>query len=104
MKKKIQQMLALICNALGTIAAVYVGGWLMFLQPLHVLYIAFGNGELSVRLVAVCAVKILLSATFAGLVWCIGYIGCNYFKGKEDPDWSILNGKTDDQTLISKES
>ena len=26
----------------------------------------------------------------AGLVWCIGYIGYNHFKGTEDPDWAAI--------------
>lgn len=93
MKKKVQQLLALLCNVLGTIAAVYVGGWLMFLQPIKMLFLAFQGGTLSVSFVCICVIKILLSATFAGLVWCIGYIGCNYFKGVEEPEWEGPNEK-----------
>jgi hypothetical protein len=36
----------------------------------------------------------MLSTTFAGLVWCIGYIGYNYFGAQDDPDWEILNSRT----------
>ena len=30
---------------------------------------------------------------FAGLVWCIGYIGYNFFKGDEDPDWAAIEAR-----------
>lgn len=97
MRKKINQWLALLCNVLGTLAAVYVGGWMMFLRPIHTLYTAFLGHEMTIQLVLTCGVKILLSTTFAGLVWCIGYIGSNFFKGDEDPDWNVLNAKVDEQ-------
>ena len=35
-------------------------------------------------------IKIAFSTTFGGLVWCIGYIGYNHFKGTEDPDWEAI--------------
>jgi hypothetical protein len=53
-------------------------------------------------MVFLCGVKILLSTTFAGLVWCIGYIGCNYFKGEEDPDWGELNAGIKEEELVEK--
>ena len=31
-----------------------------------------------------------MMTTLAGLIWCIGYIGYNHFKGTEDPDWEVL--------------
>jgi hypothetical protein len=102
MKKKMNQWLALLCNVFGTIAAVYVGGWLMFLCPLHMLYMSFHNGTLTLAMVFLCGVKILLSTTFAGLVWCIGYIGCNYFKGEEDPDWGAFNAGIKEEELVEK--
>ena len=40
-------------------------------------------------------VKILFSTTLTGLIWCIGYIGYNHFKGTEDPDWDKLNPLND---------
>ena len=35
-------------------------------------------------------VKILFSTTMAGLIWCIGYIAYNHFKGTQDPDWETM--------------
>lgn len=91
MKKSIQMLMAVICQLVGVIGAVYVGGWVMLLQPIGVLYRAFIGGSLSMSLIVVCGLKIFFSTTFAGLVWCIGYIGYNYFKGNEDPDWETKN-------------
>lgn len=90
MRKKIQMMAGLICYGLGVLGAFYVGGWLMFVQPVVTLFTGFGNNTLTLPMVLVCGIKILFSATIGGLVWCIGYIGCNHFKGTEDPDWDAL--------------
>ena len=38
-------------------------------------------------------VKMIVSTTVAGLIWCIGYIAYNHFKGTEDPDWDELKAK-----------
>jgi hypothetical protein len=35
-------------------------------------------------------IKILFSTTITGLIWCLGYIAYNYFKGNEDPDWDAI--------------
>jgi hypothetical protein len=102
MKKKMNRWLAILCNVFGTIATVYVGGWLMFLRPLQILYMSFLDGTWTIPLVLFCGVKILLSATFAGLVWCIGYIGSNYFKGEEEPDWTALNAGIEEPELTEK--
>ena len=76
MKKKCDKLLGILCYALGILAALYVGGWLMLIKPIHVIII-----------------KIAFSTTFAGLVWCIGYIGYNFFKGNEDPDWAAIEAR-----------
>ena len=62
----------------------------MICRPLGAIYFAFVNGELTLSLIIACAIKILFSTTLAGLIWCIGYIGYNHFKGTEDPDWEVL--------------
>lgn len=90
MKKHMKMILGLICYGLGIIFALYVGLWQMICRPLAGLYYAFAAGEITLAMILACAVKILFSTTFAGLIWCIGYIGYNYFKGTEDPDWEAL--------------
>ena len=76
MKKKCDKLLGILCYALGILAALYVGGWLMLIKPIHK-----------------SIIKIAFSTTFAGLVWCIGYIGYNFFKGNEDPDWAAIEAR-----------
>lgn len=90
MKKQVNAVLGLICYASGVILGVYVGLWQMICRPLCELYYAFSAGELTLALIIACAIKILFSTTLAGLIWCIGYIGYNHFKGTEDPDWDAL--------------
>lgn len=84
MKKRWKVILAAACYIFGVFASIYIGGWLMLVKPVRLLMYAYGTGTFSVRLLVSCIVKIVLSTTVAGLVWCVGYIGCNYFKGTED--------------------
>lgn len=90
MKKKCDRILSLVCYALGIFAAIYIGAYLMLLQPVQSLWTAFYQGGLTLSLVFASVVKIGLSTTCAGFVWCLGYIGYNYFKGTEDPDWETM--------------
>ena len=93
MKKKCDKLLGILCYALGILAALYVGGYLMLIKPIHVIIIAFGNDMLTLPLLLESIIKIAFSTTFAGLVWCIGYIGYNFFKGNEDPDWAAIEAR-----------
>lgn len=90
MKKRICMLIAFLCYAMGIFASLYVGLWGMICRPLQELYTAFVSGDVSLFLVAACAIKILFSTTLAGMVWCIGYIGFNHFKGDKDPDWDAI--------------
>ena len=90
MKKKVSHILGVLCYALGIFFALYVGGWLMLIKPIHMLMDAFSNDSLTLTLLLKSIIKVAFSTTFAGLVWCIGYIGYNHFKGTEDPDWAAI--------------
>ena len=93
MKKKCDKLLGILCYALGILAALYVGGYLMLIKPIHVIIIAFGNDMLTLPLLLKSIIKIAFSTTFAGLVWCIGYIGYNFFKGERNPSWQRCRKK-----------
>lgn len=84
MKEKWKMLMAIICYAAGVSASIYVGAWLMLLQPIHEVMTAFSEDSLTFAFLAVRIIKIVFSTTFAGLVWCIGYIGYNHFKGRND--------------------
>ena len=90
MKKKCDKLLGILCYELGILAALYGGGYLMLIMPIHVIIIAFGNDKLTLPLLLKRIIKIAFSKTFTGLVWCIGYIGYNFFKGNEDTDWAAI--------------
>lgn len=93
MKKNVQRLLAMICYLLGVLFALYYGGWKMFIVPIKKLILVGLAGELTTTFVLANVFSILMSTTVAGLMFCLGYIGYNHFKGTEDPDWSLLNPK-----------
>ena len=82
MKKKCNKLLGLLCYALGILAALYVGGYLILIKPIHVIIMAFGNDMLTLPLLLKSIIKIAFSTTFAGLVWCIGLHRLQLFQGK----------------------
>ena len=57
MKKKCDKLLGILCYALGILAALYVGGWLMLIKPIHVIIIAFGNDMLTLPLLLKSIIK-----------------------------------------------
>lgn len=102
MKKRWSKVLGVLCYTMGIFCALYVGGWLMLISPINTLITEFSSGELSLTVLIISIVKIALSATFGGFVWCIGYIGYNFFKGTEDPDWDALEKKWKEKRLKEK--
>lgn len=113
MKKKWNALLGAICYTLGVFSAIYVGGWLMLIVPIKTLMAALTGGVLTIKLLTKCILLIAFSSTFGGLVWCIGYIGYNHFRGTDDPDWNEVeqrwkdriqsNDKTDSKKEIEEE-
>lgn len=93
MKKRVKKILSIICLILGSFFSLYVGAWLMLIKPIHFLITSFSGGTLEMKDLIACIIKIAFSTTFAGLVWCVGYIGYNHFIGTEDPDWEQLEAK-----------
>lgn len=90
MKRRICMVIGFSCYMTGVICAAYYGLWKMLCIPLHQLFAACIAGELTLTLVLACGIKILFSTTLTGFIWCLGYIGYNYFKGDEDPDWESI--------------
>ena len=88
--KKIRKALAILCLVAGGVLSIYVGGYLMLFRPIQTLISTFNEGTMTLHLLIVAIVKIALSATFAGFVWCVGYVGYNHFIGTEDPDWEAI--------------
>lgn len=93
MKKKWNLLLGIICYTLGVFLTIYIGGWVMLIQPIRLLLTAFSAKTLTFRMLVNCIIKIALSTTVGGFLWCLGYIGFNHFRGTEEPDWEKLEKK-----------
>lgn len=63
-----------MCSLICTFLAIYVGGWLMILEPLKDAVTAFSLGTLTRKMVVTTVLKWLFSLTIAGAIWCAGYI------------------------------
>lgn len=100
MKKKWSMILGVICYALGIFCSIYVGGWLMLIKPIQGLLTAYTLKTLTLSFLVKSIIKIAFSSTFGGLVWCIGYIFYNFFRGTDDPDWNAIEEKF--RTKIAK--
>lgn len=103
MKKTWSKILGVISYALGIFCSLYVGGWLMLIKPIKRLIVACSTNQLTIKLLIFNIVVIALSTTFAGFVWCIGYLGYNFFKGKDDPDWEAMEQKWKEKKLAREE-
>lgn len=90
MKKHVNALLGFVCYTIGVIGAAYYGLWKMLVLPIHTLVVSFQEGNMQMTLLAACVVKILFSTTMAGLIWCLGYMAYNHFKGTQDPDWEAM--------------
>lgn len=84
MNRNFRITLALVVYLLGIVAAVYVGGWVMIIKPLHGTMTAYTHGTLALPQVIATVVKCLCSMTVAGLIWCIGYIASNHVYDSRD--------------------
>lgn len=93
MKKKINRIMGMICYALGILCALYVGGWVMLIKPINMLIMSFKMGNITLTLLLKSIVRIAFSTTVGGFVWCLGYVGYNFFKGTEDPNWALIEEK-----------
>ena len=90
MRRRLGRIMAVLSYGMGIFLSIYVGGWMMLIQPLCLLINAISQRQCTFQLFMSCVLKIFLSATISGLVWCVGYIGFSHFKGKEEPDWEEL--------------
>lgn len=75
----------------------------MLIVPVRDLLGAFAAGTLSASMILVSVIKIFLSLTVGGFLWCVGYVGYNYFRGTEDPDWEEINRRIAENQELSGE-
>lgn len=82
--KTLRLLAGTLCSVIGTLLAIYVGGWLMLFKPVQGVVAAYFAGKLAVGTIVLAAFKCLLSATVAGAIWCGGYIAKCKFIGHEE--------------------
>ena len=72
--------LRVFIRLIASLVAIYVGGWLMLVQPVIGIYHAVCAGTLKAAFLIRSLIKILFSTTVFGAIWCAGYIAAGYFR------------------------
>ncbi|MDD6193580.1 MAG: hypothetical protein PUB19_01625 [Lachnospiraceae bacterium] len=80
MKKTIRRILALAFSLLGTVLALYLGGYWLFIRPVRFLYTGFLAGTLTRRSLLICIIKIFFASTAGGGIWVICDIIAGHFR------------------------
>ena len=84
MGKKLRRVMELILSIGGTLLSIYVGGYLLFIRPLMILYGLFTTGGLTTFLLFRYVIEIFLSMTVGGALWCMFDILAGKFRDIED--------------------
>lgn len=86
MNRRIKRALELIISIGGSLLALYVGGYLLFLHSILVLYSAFTAGTLTGKLLLFEIVKIAVASTVGGALWCLFDIIAGHFRDRGDEE------------------
>ncbi len=71
---------AMVCSLFGILGWCYVGAYMILTKPVRGLFDAFFAGEFTVGTILLALIEMFLYLSLAGAVWCIGYMGSDYFK------------------------
>lgn len=80
MKKNIRKVVSVLLGLMGTLLAIYVGGYWLFIRPARFLYAGFLAGTLTKKALLICIIKIFLASTAGGGIWCIFDIIAGHFR------------------------
>lgn len=83
MKNSWRTLAAIACYILGVLGWIYFGAWMILTKPVKGLILAHLAGQLSIGKLLIAAVQGFCYLSFAGAVWCVGYILSNRFKRTE---------------------
>lgn len=83
MKNSWKIIAAFVCQILGVLGWIYFGAWMILTKPVKALVLAYMAGQLSLGKLLTAFVQGFLYLSFAGAVWCVGYILSNRFKRTE---------------------
>ena len=84
MSRNIRIIISMTIYMTGFAAAIYIGGWVMFIKPVKFTITAYTLGTLTLPQLLIAIIKCVCSLTVAGLVWCIGYIASNHIYDSRD--------------------
>lgn len=74
--KRIRKIIALLVLVVGFIGGGYVGGWLMFIQPITTACKAYDAGTLTGNIIGVTIINCLFAGTVFALIAFVGYALC----------------------------
>lgn len=72
--KMIKEVLGIVCVVGSILGGIYIGGWLMFLQPIFEVAAAIDGGTVTAMLIAITVIKCLLASFVATVVMYIGVL------------------------------
>lgn len=67
----------------GTLLAIYVSGWVMFLEPLIGIYREYRAGTMTYGDILKVAISVAMAATAGGGIWCAFDILANFFRDRD---------------------
>lgn len=73
-KEDIKLYIAVGIMIIGAIAALYIGGWLMFINPIITACTAYDAGMLTGSLIMITVLKCIFSGVIGGAVFSVAYI------------------------------
>lgn len=74
--EKVRKFLAVVSFIAGVLGGAYVGGWLMFIQPIMTACKAYDAGTLTGTIIGVTVLKCIFAGVVFAVVFYIGYILC----------------------------
>ncbi|MCF0130903.1 MAG: hypothetical protein HUJ71_04210 [Pseudobutyrivibrio sp.] len=80
MKKTAKKTLAILFSCLGYALAIFVGGYVLFLRPVFLLFTGFTAGTLTKTLLVRCVIEVFIASTVGGAIWCIFDIIAGLFR------------------------
>ena len=67
----------------GTLLAIYVSGWVMFLEPLIAIYREYQAETMTYGDILKVAISVAMAATAGGGIWCAFDILANFFRDRD---------------------
>ncbi len=80
MKKGIKKVLSWFFYIMGWVVGIFVGGFLLFIQPVYQLITSLIAGNLTIMMLVICIVKIFVASTVGGAIWCVFDIIAGLFR------------------------